>query len=58
MILQMEVFKLQQERAAVAGLQPPEALGAVVVGHRVVGGRERAGGRGEIAPTACGRKMG
>ena len=58
MILQMEVFKLQQERAAVAGLQLPGALGAVVVGHRVVGGCERAGGCGEVAPTACGRKMG
>lgn len=58
MILQMEVFKLQQERTATAGLQPPGALRAVIVGHRVVGGRECAGGRGEIAPTTCGRKTG
>ena len=58
MILQMEVFKLQQDRTATAGLQPPGALRAVIVGHRVVGGRECAGGRGEIAPTTCGRKTG
>lgn len=58
MILQMEVFKLQQERTAMAGLQPPGALRAVIVGHRVVGGRECAGGRGEIASTTCGRKTG
>ena len=58
MILQMEVFKLQQERTAMAGLQPPGALRAVIVGHWVVGGRECASGRGEIAPTTCGRKTG
>lgn len=51
MILQVEVFKFQFKRAAVAGFQPPGAFGAVVVGHGVVGRRERAGGSGEIAPT-------
>lgn len=56
MVLQMEVFKFQFKRTAVAGFQPPVALGAVVVGHRVVGRCEHAGGSGEIASTTYGRE--
>lgn len=55
-MLQVKVFEFQFKWAAVAGLQPPGAFGAVVVGHRVVGGRERAGGSGEIAPATYRRE--
>lgn len=53
MALQVEVFKLQLEGAALAGLQLPVALGAMVVGHRVVGRSEGASGSSEVPPTTC-----
>lgn len=56
MMLQVKVFEFQFKWAAMTGLQPPEAFGAVVVGHRVVGRCERAGGSGEIAPTTYRRE--
>lgn len=52
----MEVVEFQFKGTAVTGLQPPEALGAVVVRHWVVGRRERASGGGEVAPTPCRRE--
>ena len=58
MMLQVELFKVQFKWAAVAGLQQPVAFGAVVIGHRVVGRRERARGSGEVASTAYRRKRG
>lgn len=52
-VFQEEVLEFKLERAATAGLQPPVAFGAVVVGHRVVGRCEHPCGSGEIASTAC-----
>lgn len=51
MMLQVKLLKFQFKRAAVAGSQQPGAVGAVVIGHRVVGRRERARGSGEVAPA-------
>lgn len=55
-MLQVKIFKFQFKRAALAGFQPPITLRTVVVGHGVVGRRERASGSGEIAPTTYRRK--
>lgn len=56
MMLQVKVFKFQFKWAAMAGLQPPGAFRAVIVGHRVVRRRERASGGGEIAPATYRRE--
>ena len=52
----MKVFEFQYKWAAVTGLQPPGAFGAVVVGHWVVGRRERACGSSKIAPATYNRE--
>lgn len=56
-MLQVEVLEFELESTAMAGFQPPVALRAVVVGHRVVGGCDQPRGGGEIASTAYGGKQ-